>query len=278
MVLGFDKQKEHFKTILKKDLLGHAYLFSGPEMIGKFNFAKELCFMANGRPSESDPDTLIIEPQIEEGETKIYIEDIRKVKNFTPLLPYYGPFKFIVINNADRLTIEASNSLLKVLEEPNRNTVFILITALASSLPQTICSRCQEIKFLAHTSEIVSNFLADKKISAKDKEFLVGMAGGRIGWIERVLNDDKIGDIRNAIEEFELVGAKPIHERMAFAKKIADNDQKEELIDYWLKWQYAKMMKNGGDIKLKYLLDLKTVLAQPQYNHRLAIENYLLKL
>ena len=92
--IGFQFQKKYFEQLVKSGALAHAYLFTGPDMIGKQMFAKELFVLANAREEfvTGDPDLKVITPRVEDDETKIYIEDIRDAKNFLSLKPYYGPY------------------------------------------------------------------------------------------------------------------------------------------------------------------------------------------
>src|SRR3989344_5561135 len=119
-VIGFEQQKKYTEQLLKQGELPHAFVFSGPEMIGKKLFAQDLYRLANHCETlrDTDPDFTLIAPQVQDGETKIYIDDIRQARGILSLTPARGPYKFLVIDDADRLTAEASNALLKILEEP----------------------------------------------------------------------------------------------------------------------------------------------------------------
>jgi DNA polymerase III subunit delta' len=154
-ILGFEKQKEYFQELATHRRVSHAYLFSGPERIGKKSFALELSRMLNGRHVVADPDSRLLAPRRQEGETKIYIEDIRDLHSFLYLKPVLGPNKILVIDEADRLTDEASNALLKTLEDPTPNSVFILISSQPKLLLSTIRSRCLEIRFPAQSPKVV---------------------------------------------------------------------------------------------------------------------------
>ncbi len=297
--IGFPKQKKYFEGLVKDGRLAHAYLFTGPEMIGKKMFAKELYALANIRQelNAAYPDLKVIAPNVKEGETKIYphtkraqaaelprpnsarsgvgiyIEDIRDLKSFLSLKPYYGPYKFVIIDEADRLTPEASNGLLKLLEEPTPNTVLILISAHAKSLLATISSRCQHINFLPHNVEAVQDYLATKKISKSDQALLISMAQGRVGWIESAVA--RISEIKKNIEEFEKATKGGIAERINYAKKIYEKETYHTVVADCLYWAYGN---SAVSEILRELNHLEDIISQPQYNHRLAIENALLSI
>ncbi|MBX4190189.1 AAA family ATPase [Candidatus Parcubacteria bacterium] len=277
--IGFSQQKKYFEKLIKEESLSHAYLLTGPEMIGKLMLAKEITAKANSRELENNPDVTIVAPRVEEGETKIYIEDIRDVKSFLSLKPYFGPYKFVIINDADRLTPEASNGLLKALEEPNPKSVLILITNKPKQLLSTIQSRCQEVSFQSHDSKTISEFLAEKKIKKEDLVLLTAMAQGRIGWLNQILESKEITKLRSSVEEFQKVLNGGLTDRMLYAKKIFENESYPRVIASWIYWAYAnKSTLPNSSATLGQLSRLHSLINQPQLNHRLLLENTLINL
>lgn len=95
--------------------------------------------IANGQ----HPDVQMIEP---DGAT-VKIEQIRTLEADAALVPYEAQWKVFILNNAERMTEAAANALLKTLEEPARNTVFVLLTSTVAALLPTIVSRCQAVTF-----------------------------------------------------------------------------------------------------------------------------------
>lgn len=145
--IGFEKNKKLFESILQDGSFGHAYIFSGQEMIGKRTFAIEL---ANMVTESSAPNVLFVDAANSESGQTIAIEEVRKVKNFLSLSSYAGKHKFVIVDDAHLMTIEAQNALLKILEEPSASSVLILVTASPEALLPTIFSRCQETAFSPH--------------------------------------------------------------------------------------------------------------------------------
>lgn len=232
--------RKYFEGLVKNGMLAHAYLFSGPEGIGKKYFVLELFRLINGREPVGDPDFRLITPRTEDDETKIYIEDIRDLKTFLSFKAYTGPYKFVVINDADRLTPEASNSLLKVLEEPTAYSVIVLISSKPRQLLPTILSRCENVRFLR--SEEVE----------LDKETV------------------------EAINEFVKAAKLGIPARLKYAEKLYKEEDYQKLFAGLIHWLHKRENKNAR--VLKGLLQLNQLISQPQYNHRLAIENFLINL
>lgn len=278
-VIGHFKQKTYFEAVLKNGSLGHAYLFSGLEMIGKKKFAGDLFRIINGRDAtENDPDFKLISPRVLEGETKIYIDDVREIKSFLSLKPFYGPYKFVIIDNADRMTLDASNAILKTLEEPAAHSILVLVTANPKLLLLTVLSRCETMKFLPQKENEITELVKQKnyKTGKEDLNFLLKLANGRIGWAVNVLETNSLNEIQKSTDDFRQILKQGVFEKMQFAKKIYENDEYTNLVGQWLNWAYSF---NVGDKKLfRGLLRLNQLLSQPQFNHRLAIENFLVNL
>ena len=237
---GFEKNKKYFENAIKNGNLSHSYLFSGPEGIGKKMFAYDIFRLVNQREPENDPDFKVITPCLEDEETHIYKEDIQKLKSYLSLKPYAGPYKFVIINDADRLVPEAANAFLKMLEEPSSFTIIILISSKPKFILPTVLSRCEKIQFLP---------LHEKEI---DKE------------------------TTQAVTEFIKIAKEGICERMQYAEKLFVGKDYQNLVVGLI--HTLRVRENPNHKVLKNLLKLNSLLSEPQFNHRLALENFLVNL
>lgn len=182
------------KSSLKNGDISHAYLFSGPEGIGKritaLNFARALnclaldddaceeCVHCKKFQNGNFPDFLLVEP--EDGSIKI--EVIRELQKKMSYRPYEGKFKVVLIQDAEEMTLSAANSFLKTLEEPADATIFILICHNFNLLLPTIISRCQKILFNLIPVEITKNILIEKKqMLPEDAHLLASYSQGCLG-------------------------------------------------------------------------------------------------
>lgn len=279
MLIGHNKQKKYFQNVIKNNALSHAYLFTGLEMIGKKTFALELFSLLNGYDFKGHPDFILLNPNYIEEESKIYIENIRKLKTFFRLKLHTGPYRLALIDDAHALTSEAANSLLKILEEPPSFSVIILISSMPGIMPSTITSRCEEVKFNQAIEEDIDIYLTDKKIKKDDREFLIKLSGGRIGLINHLIENNSIAEAHKAVEDLRKLLVGGVFEKMDYAKKIHEKGDYKPKIDYWLNWVSAHVRTSPKNEKIvKDLLVLHQLVSQPQYNHRLALENFLLNL
>jgi len=237
---GHNSNKKYFENVVKQGVLSHAYLFCGPEGIGKKMFAMDIFRLINQREPEGDPDFVLLTPRIEEDETKIYIEDIRDLKPYLSLKPYFGPYKFVVINDADRLVSEAANAFLKILEEPSPFTIIILISSKPKFILPTVLSRCEKVQFLPSR---------EKEINKETAQM---------------------------VTEFINIAKQGVTERMQYAEKLFAGKDYQNLVVGLIHTLRAR--KNPNHKVLKNLLRLNYLLSQPQFNHRLALENFLINL
>src|SRR6266481_6935974 len=128
--------------------LGHAYLISGPAGSGKREVAAELASTVNGTDagdvfSSKAREIFVAEP--ESKSRRIVIEQIRELEHGLQMRASDGRRKVAIIAEADRLQPQAANAFLKTLEEPPRNSLLLLLSALPEALPDTIVSRCISI-------------------------------------------------------------------------------------------------------------------------------------
>src|SRR3990167_2950342 len=238
--IGFDKNKKYFLDAIKNGNLSHAYIFCGPDGIGKKLFAYDLFSFINQREPEGDPDFKLLTPRLEDDETKIYIEDVRNLKSYLSLKSYRGPYKFVVINDADRLMPQAANAFLKILEEPSPFTTIILISSKSKLILPTVLSRCEKVQFLPSS---------EKKI------------------------DDKTA---KEVAEFIKICKEGICERMQYADKLFAGKDYQNLVVGLI--HTLRSRENPNHKVLKNLLKLNYLLSQPQFNHRLALQHFLVNL
>lgn len=190
--------KQSVKILVKAIAGGrvaHAYIFAGPEGVGKettaMSFARALlcsrpaggdaCGVCRGCrqvSSGNHPDFYLVEP----AGSFIKIEQVREIERRVPFRPYQGGRKVFLIRQAETMTAEAANCILKTLEEPPEDTVFILVSARPQLLLPTILSRCQAVYFKGlAVPELIQGLVALKGVSGEEARLYASLAGGSMG-------------------------------------------------------------------------------------------------
>ena len=194
------------KAALKNNRLSHAYIFCGPNGVGRMlaalNFAKVLnCKNAvSSEPcdkcpscvkigSSSHPDISILKPDKEGGSIKI--DDIRQLIKDIYLKPFEAVKKVYIIDGAESMKHEAANALLKTLEEPPTDSVLILITEDLKALFHTIVSRSQVIRFFPlKIKEIKEILVKEHSMDEAAAHILAHLSSGRLGEALKFKDED----------------------------------------------------------------------------------------
>ena len=153
--------KSKLKRAIETGNITNAYLLTGPEGVGKKMVAEDFAESLLGLRLENSPDYKCI--GVKKGENRIKIDQIRDMIGDMSIKPY-GDYKIFIIDDADKMTIQAQNALLKTLEEPSAYGIIILVTRNDQALLDTIRSRCLEIKFAPLTNRDIRAILSEKGI------------------------------------------------------------------------------------------------------------------
>jgi DNA polymerase-3 subunit delta' len=136
---------EYLRRAHQQNRLAHAYLITGPLGSGKELLAADLASLVNGTPAKNvfsakARDIFVARP--ESKSRRIVIAQIRDLEHALQMRASNGRRKVAIIPDADRLQTEAANAFLKTLEEPPKDSLLLLLSALPEALPETILSRC----------------------------------------------------------------------------------------------------------------------------------------
>ena len=197
-IIGHKKILDYFENIEKKGTLSHAYLFVGPPLIGKRTTAQFLAAKLLETPFEKvkiHPDFLFVKREKNEKTEKtkknIDVEQIRKLRSFFSLGSYSKKHKIAIIDNAEHMNANASNALLKTLEEPGKNNILFLITTDPKNLPSTIVSRTQVLYFLPAEKTEIEKMIENYDMPEKQKQEIIEYSGGVVGKCHEFCNDEE---------------------------------------------------------------------------------------
>ncbi len=256
-VIGHEGPKAILQAAVEHDRIAHAYLFHGEERIGKrftaMRFAQTLnceeaqdldhpdacglCRSCLQIEAHTHPDFLLIEPDQEQANPQIKIEQIRGLEQQIIYRPLIGRFKVVLIDEADRMTIGAANALLKTLEEPPAHSIFVLVSSRPYALPSTIQSRCQSLRFVAPAqTRVEAALILKRNIPPSDARLVAIASQSRVGL---ALHTD-IKSLRSTQDEFhELLSAaslRSITVLLTAAESLAKNDRALEALEWIAQW------------------------------------------
>ncbi len=249
-VVGQREVVGSLENAIRNDKVAHAYIFTGPKGIGKRMVAEAfagilLCGERSGNracgqcaccqmvENGSNPDFIVIEA---EGNS-IGIEEIRKIQSEIIVKPLYSGKKIYLIAEADKMTVQAQNCLLKTLEEPPPYAVLILTTSNYNAILETIRSRTLKYSFKKNTHEEIQGIL-EKKLGAhlENINFIRTYSDGVPGVALELAGSEEFTALREKTVELVF--------RLA----------KSKLVDIFTIYDFFEANKNNIDILLDIML------------------------
>lgn len=235
---------------IKNEKVGHAYMFCGPKGCGKRMVTKifagmllcqnpilhesdkniDMCGSCSAcrlREEGTNPDFYTLAAE----ENSISVEDIRKLQSDIMIRPFYSKRKIYLIEEADKMTVQAQNCLLKTLEEPPRYVVILLTVSNEDALLETIHSRVTKIHFKKNTAEEVRQVVESRlKKVVENMDFIISYSDGIIGTALELADSEEFSRIRQRVIE--------IIERLT----------KSKLLDVFEVYDFFEDNKNNMDI------------------------------
>ncbi|MFC1621618.1 ATP-binding protein [Candidatus Omnitrophota bacterium] len=208
-IIGQNAAVNSLKGIIAQDTARGSYLFFGPDGVGKRTTAIEFAKAINHDDvasrkidSGNHPDVFIIYPERKAGSIKI--EKIREMIYQASLKPYEAKKRICIVSDAEAMTLEAQNALLKLLEEPPQNHIFILTASNASALLPTVLSRCKVLKFYSLGHDMIQEFLKAQDMEEKEAMLFSHMAMGSLGRAMELKEGDIIARRDQVVNDFFL--------------------------------------------------------------------------
>lgn len=283
--MGFDEIKGQPKaiTILRKAInnkhLAQTYLFHGPDGVGKkkaaVTFAKALnctdnaddacghCIPCRKIEEGIHPDVTLL--KTEKGEIKI--GEIRDIINSMAYKPLEAKERVVIVDEAERFNISASNAFLKTLEEPPCDTIIILVSSNPDMLPQTVLSRCHRIAFSnISTSTMMGILIGKNGLTRSAAEQIANLANGSVSKALSLSSDD-VQETRMDILTSLSGGNNLIGNLFDLAERYSKD---EKLFYEALDWTYTYFRDL---IMLKVQSDITLLINRDFYNHMISLKD-----
>lgn len=231
-IIGHDEVVQHLKSAIETGKVSHSYIFSGAAGSGKKRIANTFaaalqCEAEKEKPCEkcesckkaigkNHPDIITV---THEKPGVISIDEIRdQVIHDVAIKPYCSPYKIYIVPDAETMTVQAQNALLKTIEEPPEYAVIMLLTTNVESLLPTILSRCVKLEMKVVDDRLVKQYLMDQlHVPDYQAELDASFAQGSIGkakeaatskeFSEMTQNALKILKYANSMEVYEMADA-----------------------------------------------------------------------
>ncbi len=249
-IIGEERAVAIVRNALRQDRIPHAYLFVGPEGVGKrlcaLTLAKAMNCLSPPEPAEcceqcssclkidsgNHADVVLLEP---EGEV-IKIDQIRELQKRLRFRPLEGGRRIHILDQAHRLNAAASNALLKTLEEPPEATHWILITSRPHRLLPTILSRCQWVKFRSLANAQIEQILREKgELPPADAHFYASLAGGSASQAEDLSHRVGFEKRQEWLRAFTRIPQKETGEIFEICEQFA-HEEIHDLLELWKVW------------------------------------------
>ncbi|MCA9934429.1 MAG: DNA polymerase III subunit delta' [Ardenticatenaceae bacterium] len=256
-IIGHDWAVRLLQGAITHQRVGHAYLITGPEQIGKTTLARTFAQALNceavvgERPcgqcrtcqlvaANRHPDVRLLEPEVSKrGKATIKIDAVRELQRGLNLAAYEARMKVAILRQFDAANANAANAFLKTLEEPPANVVLLLTATDADTLLPTIASRCRVIGLRPLPLSLIEQSLTTRwHVPEKRAYLLAHLADGRLGWAVQASQDATILQERESqLEQLEDVVNGRRVDRFNLADKLSRKpEQLPALLKNWLSW------------------------------------------
>jgi DNA polymerase-3 subunit delta' len=279
--LGQQSTIERLSHSIAEGTTHHAYLFLGPQHVGKRTLALDLACALNCESTDAPCGTCRACTRILEGKhadihaialdatggaedpdadeesrrrrTRILTEQIGDLQRAATLPPYEGRYKILMVEHADRMTNEAANRILKALEEPPPHVVWMLLAETEGRMLETVVSRCQRVD--VHTMpvpELEMHLTQVAGAQAEQARLIARVSRGRTGWALQAVTDEALmADRASRIESVIQLISMTYAARFDLSREMEtqyrrDADSVVESIDQWTTWWRDLLLVKTG--------------------------------
>lgn len=270
-LLGYPEALQRLQQELAQERISHAYLVVGPPQVGKRVLALDLAQALNcegDNPpcglcphclktvSGTHPDVQVLglqyDQKAERLRKEIGIDQVRALQHDAGLHPFWGKYRVFIVDEAQRLSSEAANCLLKTLEEPPAACIMVLLVTDERSLPSTVVSRCRKIYMYPLARGRVERALLEQGATEEEARLLSRLSRGRLGWALAAREDARQMESRaSGLDALKKTLDGGLPERFKVAEGMAglyykDRDALDRSLQMWLGWWRDLLLVRGG--------------------------------
>ncbi len=256
-IIGQQKPLEILQSALGNGRLHHAYLFVGPEGVGKRTVALALakalhcdeaahdfcgrCAACARIQSSNHADVRVVETLA--GKKEISIQQVREIERELNFRSFSGKRKIAIIDPAPSMNLSAQNALLKTLEEPPQDALLILIATNAGGLLPTLRSRCLRLPFSPLSRDAVAGFLTTNKgIDQEEARFLAAISMGSVGAALKLDQEEFVERRQSWAEMLSSLTAGDYRAASQAAETLASNKEESAKFLQWAETWYRDLL------------------------------------
>ena len=271
-ILGHDSIKQHFQKAIGLHKVSHAYILAGEAGMGRKSLAHAfaltlLCEKGGSQPcmnchackqvlSGNHPDLIHV---THEKPGSIGVDDIREQINDTIMIrPYSSYYKVYIVDDAEKMTIQAQNALLKTIEEPPSYAVIILLTINEDLFLPTILSRCVQLKLKPLKDSVIQAYLKETMgIPEREAQLYAAFARGNLGKAIKLSDSEEFKDMyKRLLSMLRNIMNMDISQLLDYSKKLKEEMDIYECLDFMQVWyRDALMFKVTNDANLLIFKD-----------------------
>ena len=237
-IIGHEQIIEHLQNAITMGKVSHAYIFNGPDKSGKKMLAEAFamtlqcekggsspcgeCHSCRQAVSHNQPDIIYVQ---HEKPNTLSVDDIRtQVNHDIEVKPYASPYKIYIIDEAEKMNVQAQNALLKTIEEPPAYAVILLLTTNADLFLPTIRSRCVMLNLKAVEDSVIRRFLMEEKqVPDYQADICVAFAQGNVGKAIALASSDDFNELKAAaIQLMKRIREIDLYELSEAVKQISE--------------------------------------------------------
>lgn len=252
-MIGHADEIQFLQQSIENGKVSHAYLIRGPKGSGKKQMADAFamalqcetnkrdacmeCHSCKQALSNNHPDIIYLQ---HEKPATISVDDVRvQINDTVQIRPYSSNYKIYIIEDADKMTVQAQNAILKTIEEPPEYIVLILLTSNRDSLLPTILSRCVELRLRPVNSKLIKKYLMEElHVPDYKADICVAFAQGNVGKAVKLVASENFNELKDdAVKLLKYIDDLEIYEVIDTIKNISNyKDDIEDYLDMIMIW------------------------------------------
>lgn len=246
-IIGHEDIKTHLQNAIATQKVSHAYIINGPQDAGKMMlaeaFATTLLCEAKGQDAcgkchsckqaegKNQPDIIYV---THEKPNTVSVDDIRyQINNDIEIKPYASPYKVYIVDDAEKMNVQAQNALLKTIEEPPAYAIILLLTSNAAGFLPTILSRCITLNVKPVQNNKIKDYLMREcGIPDYQADVCVAFAQGNVGKAKKLASSDDFNELKSSVLQLmKRISDIDLYEMMEAVKQISE--YKLDIQDYF---------------------------------------------